>query len=128
MFEVYYCVLIDIFLLWICQYFLSNAFKFFNCMEIVSPLLVFLFAVPICRFCNADSRSARITMWLFSYSIAMFWMFNYMKHMIILSTLTLSWGTSLSYQPINLQSKSMDWFLDDGDVRHERVKWELAQR
>ena len=31
---------------------------------------------------------------------------------------------SLSYrnQPIDLQSKSMDWFLYDRDLRHERVK------
>ena len=31
---------------------------------------------------------------------------------------------SLSYgnQSIDLQSKSMDWFLYDRDVRHERVK------
>ena len=30
---------------------------------------------------------------------------------------------SLSYtnQPIDLQSKSMDWFLYDKDLRHERV-------
>ena len=31
---------------------------------------------------------------------------------------------SLSYrnQPIDLQSKSMNWFLYDKDIRHERVK------
>ena len=38
--------------------------------------------------------------------------------------LTLSWRRSLSYrkQSIDLQSKSMDWFLYDRDLRHERVK------
>ena len=39
-------------------------------------------------------------------------------------TLTFSWRRPLSYrnQPINLQSKSMDWFLYDNGLRHERVK------
>ena len=38
--------------------------------------------------------------------------------------LTLSWRRPLSYrnQSINLQSKSMDWFLYDNGLRHERVK------
>ena len=38
--------------------------------------------------------------------------------------LTLSWRRSLSYrnQSIRLQCKSMDWFLYDRVVRHERVK------
>ena len=37
--------------------------------------------------------------------------------------LTLSFRRSLSYrnQSIDLQSKSMDWFLYDSDLRHERV-------
>ena len=35
-------------------------------------------------------------------------------------SLTLSWRMSLSYR--NLQSKSMDWFLYDSNLRHERVK------
>ena len=40
---------------------------------------------------------------------------------------TLSWRRPLSYrnQPTDLQSKSMDWFLDDKDLQHERVKWGL---
>ena len=39
-------------------------------------------------------------------------------------TLTLSWRRSPSCrkQSINLQSNSMDWFLYDRDLRHERVK------
>ena len=38
--------------------------------------------------------------------------------------LILSWWRSLSYrnQSIDLQTKSMDWFLYDRDLRHERVK------
>ena len=40
------------------------------------------------------------------------------------TNLTLSWWRPLSYrnQSIDLQSKSMDWFLHDNDLRHERVK------
>ena len=39
------------------------------------------------------------------------------------SRLTLSWRSSLSYrnQSIHLLCKSMDWFLYDRDLRHERV-------
>ena len=37
--------------------------------------------------------------------------------------LTLSWRRPLSYrnQSIDFQSKSMDWFLYDNGLRHERV-------
>ena len=39
-------------------------------------------------------------------------------------SLTLSWRGPLSYrnQSIDLQSKSMDWFLYDNGTRHERGK------
>ena len=39
-------------------------------------------------------------------------------------SLTLSWRRSVSYrnQSIDLQSKLMDWFLYDRDLRHERGK------
>ena len=39
--------------------------------------------------------------------------------------LALSWRRPLSYrnQSINLQSKSMDWFLYDNGFRHERANW-----
>ena len=45
-------------------------------------------------------------------------------HFSVVFTLTLSWCRSLSYrnQSINLQKKSMSWFLYDGQLRHERVK------
>ena len=38
--------------------------------------------------------------------------------------LTLSWQRLLSYsnQSIDLQSTSVDWFLYDNGLRHERVK------
>ena len=41
-----------------------------------------------------------------------------------LMTLTLSWRGLLSYrnQSIDLQIRSMDWFLYDNGLRHERVK------
>ena len=40
---------------------------------------------------------------------------------------TLSWRRSLSYrtQSIDLQNKSMDWFLYDRDLRHEKIKRQL---
>ena len=43
---------------------------------------------------------------------------------LILKTLTLSRRRPLSYrnQSIDLQSKSMNWFLYDNSLRHERVK------
>ena len=52
-------------------------------------------------------------------------MFNHMTKKKVNWTvpLTLSWRRPLWYrnQPIDLQSKSMDWFLYDNGVRHERV-------
>ena len=46
-----------------------------------------------------------------------------------LLVLTLSWRGSLSYrnQSIDLLCKSMDWFLDDNGLRHERVKYVIAK-
>ena len=46
------------------------------------------------------------------------------------SLLTLSWQGPLSYrnQSIDLQSKSMDWFLCDNDPPHERVKKTLLRK
>ena len=43
-------------------------------------------------------------------------------------TLSLSWRKSLSSRnhSIDLQSKPMDWFLYDSDLRHERVNSKLA--
>ena len=41
---------------------------------------------------------------------------------LLFSSLTLSWRGPLSYrnQSIDLQSKSMDWFLYDRKLHHER--------
>ena len=51
--------------------------------------------------------------------------------LFIRPTLTLPWRRSLSYrnQSINLQIKSMNWFLYDRDHRHERVKkmWRIQK-
>ena len=49
----------------------------------------------------------------------------YIKYKIIV--LTLSWRRPLSYrnQYINLLRKSMNWFLYDNGLRHERVKVKL---
>ena len=43
--------------------------------------------------------------------------------------LTLSWRRPLSYrnQSIDLQRKSMDWFLYDNVLRHERVKEKICR-
>ena len=67
--------------------------------------------------------SVRIT----SYLLLLFFFFcsrNNLKFQAKLIQLTLSWRRPLSYrnQSIDLQSKSMDWFLYDRDLRHERVK------
>ena len=45
----------------------------------------------------------------------------------LLVKLTLSWRRSLSYknQSTNLKGRSMDWFLYDRDLRHERAKYML---
>ena len=45
-------------------------------------------------------------------------------HHLNFNKLTPSWRRSLSYrnQSINLQSKSMDWFLYGKDLSHERAK------
>ena len=49
--------------------------------------------------------------------------FNIVRWLIHTFLLTLSWRRPLSYrnQSIDLQSKSMDWFLYDNGLRHERV-------
>ena len=50
-------------------------------------------------------------------------LFDFNWYVVYLYCLTLSWRRPLSYrnQSIDLQSKSMDWFLYDTDLRHERV-------
>ena len=54
--------------------------------------------------------------------------FHFLAYFVVLwaetRILTLSWRRPLSYrnQSIGLRSKSMDWFLYDNGLRHERVK------
>ena len=50
--------------------------------------------------------------------------------LVVLSYVTLSWRRSLSCrnQSIDLQSKSIDWFLYDRDLRHERVIYSVQTR
>ena len=55
---------------------------------------------------------------------------NFYQHQAeIGKKLTLSWQRPLSYrnQSIDLESKSMDWFLYDNGLRHERVKQKLKK-
>ena len=51
---------------------------------------------------------------------------------VVIMSLTLSWRRPLSYrnQSIDLQSKSMNWFLFDNGLPHERVnvKFEHIQQ
>ena len=55
-------------------------------------------------------------------------MINFLLHIllhirVLSKSLTLSWRRSLPYriQSVDMQSKSMDWCLYDGDLRHEVV-------
>ena len=52
------------------------------------------------------------------------WRFVYYFLLLSRFNLTLSWRRPISYrnQSIDLRSKSMDWFLYDIGLRHERVK------
>ena len=71
------------------------------------------------------SRSELFNIWqIFSSSIPKLIKKNYNPRNT--STLTLSWRRPLSYrnQSIDLRSKSIDWFLYDNGLRHERVKRE----
>ena len=76
---------------------------------------------------NASHLKDRIlNYWLVS---ARLWAFHESRCLIMPATwtwatcLTLLWRRSLLYrnQSIDLQIKSMDWFLYDGDLRHKRV-------
>ena len=51
-------------------------------------------------------------------------------YFLVLSYVTLSWWRSLSCrnQSIDLQSKSIDWFLYYRDLRHERVTYSVETR
>ena len=51
-------------------------------------------------------------------------MLSFISWLTVNSQLTLSWRRPISYrnQSIELQSKSMDWFLYHSGLRHERVR------
>ena len=48
----------------------------------------------------------------------------------VLELLAFSWRRALSFrnQTIDLLSKSMDWFLCDRDLRHQRVKEPMKKK
>ena len=54
---------------------------------------------------------------------------SFFENLLFWKPLTLSWRRSLpyKYQFIDLACKSMDWFLYDKDLRHERVKPQLIK-
>ena len=58
------------------------------------------------------------------------WMIVLSVTVLMVQGLTLSWRRSKSYrnQSIDFQSKPIDWFLYDRDLRHERVDVKLALR
>ena len=67
-----------------------------------------------------QSRNLKLT------SVTPFYLFFFKKILRLLSFsyLTLSWRMSLPYknQSVDSQTKSMDWFLYDWDLRLDRVK------
>ena len=67
--------------------------------------------------------------WKFDFQISVRWCEKKNIHKNWCFSLALSWRGPLSYrnQSIDLQSKSMDWFLYDNGLRHERVKWGSEQ-
>ena len=69
-------------------------------------------------------HARRVTTWVRKH--LRHWTREHLRHSIQqtkLDNLTLSWRRPLSYrnQSIDLLRKSMDWFLYDNDLRHERV-------
>ena len=70
-------------------------------------------------------HARRVTTWVRKH--LRHWTHEHLRHSIQqtkLDNLTLSWRRPLSYrnQSIDLHRKSIDWFLYDNDLCHERVK------
>ena len=65
--------------------------------------------------------------WSFIYLSFIHLTYHFVLLPVNLSILTLSWRRPLSYrnQAIDLLRKSMDWFLYDMGLRHERVKHQI---
>ena len=83
---------------------------------------------PLTNIFNCCSESR----WLPGYHIDFDFMISMFLHYFFLLIMqinwTLSWRRPLSYrnQSIDLRSKSMDWFLYDNGLSHERVKEYLS--
>ena len=70
-------------------------------------------------------QANQLTLFPLKFPLDDLWFSEYFKgNRSKLICLTLSWRRSLSYrnQSIDLLRKSMDWFLFDNGLRHERVK------
>ena len=82
---------------------------------------IFLYSVRIQE--NTDQKNLRIWI-LFTQCLILQHLFVVNFRGVLRTLLTLSWRRSLSYknQPIDLHCKSVDWFLYERDLRHERVK------
>ena len=65
------------------------------------------------------TRIRSVLLWFLLISIFYSWYISMYR-------VTLSWRRPLLYrnQSIDLPSKSLDWFLHDNNLRHERVKYE----
>ena len=96
----------------------------------------------MCKFNSNNTRTISLTSfwcvyyWLWAYFTPFYWCLYrwlwtnkclFCDNLFVTdwnSSLTLSWRRPLSYRN-HLQSKSMDWFLYDNGLRHERVKWRV---
>ena len=81
-------------------------------IENVCPVYKYLLSV-------SSSDPIEVVKCLYCWLLAGIWAIGFLGTHLILP-----WGRPLSYrnQSIDLQSKSMDWFLYDNGIRHERVK------
>ena len=83
------------------------------------------------RTLNHSHKLVWTNSWLFVYDLSSCRFDSCCSPIVnMLLDLTLSWRASLShrYQSIDLLRKSMDWFLYDNDLRHERVKAYFRRR
>ena len=76
------------------------------------------------KFCLIPSFRSSSIFWFKAVSILIFEAVKWTKY------LTLSWRGPISYrnQSIDLRRKSMDWFLYDIGLRHERVKYKAIYK
>ena len=71
---------------------------------------------------NACNSPSRLINWKIFFKITIMYSINSWSVVSLISLLTLLWRRPLSYgnQSIELLRKSMDWFLYDNGLRHER--------